>query len=36
MHPLIEVPVTDDALASTALPGFVLDLQPLRELARKD
>lgn len=30
---LVEQPVTGDSLASAALPGFVLDLVPLRALA---
>jgi Uma2 family endonuclease len=31
---LVEVPVEGDALASVALPGFTLDLRPIRALAR--
>jgi Uma2 family endonuclease len=30
---LVEAPVSGDTLASTALPGFTLDIRPLRDLA---
>lgn len=33
---LVEVLVKGDSLASTALPGFTLDLRPLRELAGRE
>jgi len=30
---LFEIPVFGDSLASTSLPGFTLDIRPLRALA---